>query len=231
MEPKILVVLTSQREIQRSEGKPARLTGWSLFEFAHFFDVLVSKVTFITASPKGGTAPLDPFTIIRHDVSSTNFFDMKWWWHDTANISDFLGRADEFDAIFYPGGHGPMFDIAIDKDSIALIAEFWAKGKVIAAVSHGSAALVNVTLPNGESLLKDKDVTGFSNAEEEADGIAKYMPFMLEDKIIANGANYHKASVLWAPTVCVSGQLITGQNPASARGVGEAVVEALGTSN
>lgn len=121
-----------------------------------------------------------------------------------------------------------MFDLATDKDSIALVNEFWAKGKVTAAVCHGPAAFVNVTLPNGENILKGKDVSAFTNAEEDATGMSKYMPFMLEDKIKEDGASFHKASELWAPTVCVSGKLITGQNPSSAKGVGEAIATALG---
>lgn len=183
-------------------------------------------------SPKGGLSPLDPHSLepwIQDDSSSATFYSTKKaLWENTAKISDFLGRADEFDALFYPGGHAPMFDLATDADSIALINEFWAKGKVTAAVCHGPAAFVNVTLPGGDNIMKGKDVSAFSSAEEDAMDMSKYMPFVLEDKIKADGAVYHKADDLWAPTVCVSGKLITGQNPASAKGVGEAIAKALG---
>ncbi|KAF3055798.1 hypothetical protein GL218_06881 [Daldinia childiae] len=232
MAPKVLVVLTSYGEILDSAGKPVQKTGWYLPEFAHPYEILSKKCELVIASPKGGVAPLDPNSLqpwIKDDSSSIDFFNnKKSLWENTAKISDFLGRADEFDAIFYPGGHGPMFDLATDKDSIALINEFWAKGKVTAAVCHGPAVFVNVTLPSGENILKGKDVSAFSNAEEDASGMTKLMPFMLEDKIKETGASFHKASELWGPTVRVSGKLITGQNPSSAKGVGEAIATALG---
>ncbi|KAI1465815.1 ThiJ/PfpI family protein [Daldinia caldariorum] len=231
MAPKVLVVLTSYGEILDSAGKPIQKTGWYLPEFAHPYDVLSPKCEIIVASPKGGTAPLDPNSLqpwIKDDSSSANFFNnKKSLWEYTSKVSDFLGRVDEFDALFYPGGHGPMFDLATDKDSIALVNQFWAKGKVVAAVCHGPAAFVNVTLPNGENIMKGKEVSAFSNAEEDSVGMSKYMPFMLEDKINEKGAIYQKA-LPWAPCVRVAGKLITGQNPNSAKGVGEAIATALG---
>lgn len=184
------------------------------------------------ASPKGGVSPLDPHSLqpwIQDDSSSASFYNTKKaLWENTAKVSEFLGRADEFDAIFFPGGHAPMFDLATDEDSIALIGEFWAKGKVTAAVCHGPAAFVNVALPGGGNIMEGRDVSGFSSAEEDAMDMSKYMPFVLEDKMKADGGVYHKAADLWAPTVCVSGKLITGQNPASAKGVGEAIAKTLG---
>ncbi|OTA55486.1 ThiJ/PfpI family protein [Hypoxylon sp. EC38] len=232
MAPKILIVLTSCGEIPGPDGKPVQKTGWYLPEFAHPYDILSPKCEIVIASPKGGEAPLDPNSLqpwIQQDSSSADFYNnKKSLWENTAKISDFLGRADEFDAIFFPGGHGPMFDLATDKDSIALISEFWSKGKVTAAVCHGPVAFVNVKLPSGESLLKGKDVSAFTSAEEDSVGMSKYMPFVLEDKIKETGANFKKASEPWAPTVCVAGKLITGQNPASAKGVGEAIAKALG---
>ncbi|KAI1400486.1 ThiJ/PfpI family protein [Hypoxylon fuscum] len=232
MAPKVLVILTSYGEILDSDGKAIQKTGWYLPEFGHPYDILAPKCELVIASPKGGVAPLDPSSLqpwIQDDAPSASFYNTKKaLWENTAKISDFLGRADEFAAVFYPGGHGPMFDIATDADSIALIAEFWTKGKVVAAVCHGPAAFVNVTLPGGEHILKGKDVSGFSSAEEDAVGMSQYMPFVLEDKIKAGGAVYHKAPEMWAPTVRVDGKLITGQNPASAKGVGEAIAVALG---
>ncbi|KAI1390328.1 ThiJ/PfpI family protein [Hypoxylon trugodes] len=232
MTPKVLIVLTSFGDILDSTGKSVRQTGWYLPELAHPYEILSGKAELVIASPKGGVAPLDPNSLqpwVQDDESSANFFNTKKAvWENTAKILDFLGRADEFEAIFYPGGHGPMFDLAINQDSIALISEFWTKGKVVAAVCHGPAAFVNVKLPNsGEYILKGKNVSAFSSAEEYAMDMSKYMPFVLEDKINADGAIYHKASELWAATVQVSGNLITGQNPASAKGVGEAIAKAL----
>ncbi|KAI1802401.1 ThiJ/PfpI family protein [Daldinia bambusicola] len=232
MAPKVLVVLTSYGEILDSAGKPIQKTGWYLPEFAHPYDVLAPKCDVVVVSPKGGEAPLDPNSLqpwIKEDSSSAKFFnEKKSLWENTGKISDYLSRVDEFDALFFPGGHGPMFDLATDKDSIALINEFWAKGKVVAAVCHGPAAFVNVKLPNGENIMKGKEVSGFSNAEEDAAGMTKHMPFLLEDKIKEGGAIFQKASEPWAPTVRVAGKLITGQNPNSAKGVGEAIATALG---
>ncbi|OTB11590.1 hypothetical protein K445DRAFT_77646 [Daldinia sp. EC12] len=213
MAPKVLVVLTSHGEILDSSGKPIQKTGWYLPEFAHPYDVLAPKCEIVVASPKGGAAPLDPNSLqpwVKDDSSSANFFnDKKSLWENTAKVSDFLGRADEFDALLTPA------------------ATFWAKGKVVAAVCHGPAAFVNVTLPSGENIMKGKEVSAFSNAEEDAVGMSKYMPFALEDKIKEDGAIFQKASEPWAPTVRVSGKLITGQNPNSAKGVGEAIASAL----
>ncbi|KAI1376404.1 ThiJ/PfpI family protein [Hypoxylon crocopeplum] len=232
MAPKVLIVLTSYGKILDSDGKPIQETGWYLPELAHPYEVLAPKCELVIASPKGGAAPLDPHSLqpwIQDDSSSASFHSSKKaLWEHTAKISDFLGRADEFDAVFYPGGHGPMFDIATDAASIALVGEFWAKGKVAAAVCHGPAAFVNVTLPGGDNIMKGKQVSGFTSAEEDAMDMSKYMPFVLEDKMKADGGVFHKAAELWGPKVCVDGNLITGQNPSSAKGVGEAIAKALG---
>ncbi|KAI2618414.1 ThiJ/PfpI family protein [Hypoxylon sp. NC1633] len=233
MAPKVLVVLTSYGEMVDSDGKPFRQTGWYLPEFAHPYEVLSPKCELVVASPKGGVAPLDPHSLqpwIQDDASSASFHSgKKALWENTAKISEFLGRAGEFDAVFYPGGHGPMFDLATDPDSIALVAEFWAKGKVVSAVCHGPAAFVNVVDPaTGENIMKGRDVSGFTSAEEDAMELSKYMPFVLEDKMKAGGGVFRKAAEMWAATVCVDGKLITGQNPSSAKGVGEAIAKALG---
>lgn len=141
----------------------------------------------------------------------------------------FLGKASEFDAIFFPGGHGPMFDLVDDKVSQRLIAEFFLAGKVVAAVCHGPIAFANVEV-NGKPLLEGRKATGFSNEEESIIGLTSAMPKLLEDAINEAGGTYSKASKPWAEHVVVDGQLITGQNPASALGVGEALAKALGKS-
>ncbi|KAK3687709.1 DJ-1/PfpI family protein [Podospora appendiculata] len=230
MARKILIVLTSHKELGNS-GKP---TGWYLPELAHPYDIFKAadyEMTF--ASPLGGVAPLDPGSVeaFAQDASSVSFVqNHAALWENTAKLSSFLGKADEFDALFYPGGHGPMFDLAVDADSQQLIAEFVAKGKVVSAVCHGPAVFVNVALPGtGEPLLKGKEVTGFSNVEEDQAQKTEYMPFLLEDRLNeVSGGKYVKAAEPWGVKVVVDGKLITGQNPASAHGVGEAIVKAVG---
>ncbi|KAI1349013.1 DJ-1/PfpI family protein [Xylaria sp. FL0043] len=231
MAPKVLVVLTSFGHIEAA-NKP---TGWFLPELSHPYDVLTrAGVEIVTASPKGGVAPLDPGSVemSKEDVSAQAFArEKKAVWEQTQPLSSFKGRADEFAALFYPGGHGPMFDLVDDADSIAVIEEFASKGKVVAAVCHGPAVFVNAKRKeDGKPLLADREATGFSNAEEDAVGMSQYMPFMLEDRIKAVGAKYKKAEQPWGELVLVQdgGKLITGQNPASAKGVGEAILKAIG---
>ncbi|KAK4189478.1 class I glutamine amidotransferase-like protein [Podospora australis] len=226
MAPKVLIVLSSHSEL----GTTGKKTGWYLSEFAHPYKVLKDAgVSMTIASPSGGAAPLDPSSVeaAKDDSVSVDFLhNNSALWEVTHKVSDFLGKADEFDAIFFPGGHGPMFDLPLDKDSNALIKEFWEKEKVVSAVCHGPAALVNVKLGNGELLLKGKQVTGFSNSEEDAVGLSSQMPFLLEDKLKEAGTKYDKTGD-WGEKVIVDGRLITGQNPASAHGVGEAILKAI----
>lgn len=181
------------------------------------------------ASPAGGEAPLDPASVepFKSDEGAVAFLQKKHLWENTAKLATFLGHADDFDAIFYPGGHGPMFDLAVAHNSQKLIAEFAEKGKVLSAVCHGPAAFVNVKLSDGKHLLEGKTVTGFTNVEEEQVGLTKVVPFLLEDALIKAGAKVEKADEPWGEKVVVDGKLITGQNPASAKAVGEAIVKAL----
>ncbi|KAI1432963.1 ThiJ/PfpI family protein [Xylaria sp. CBS 124048] len=229
MAPKVLVVLTSYGHIEAANHP----TGWYLPELSHPYDVLVGAgVEIETASPKGGVAPLDPGSVemFKADASAQAFLNnKKAVWEQTKPLAGYRGRAAEFDALFYPGGHGPMFDLVDDADSIAVIEEFAAAGKVVAAVCHGPVVFLNAK-KDGKALLQGKDATGFSNVEEDVAGMTKYMPFLLEDRIKAVGANYKKADQPWGELVIVEdgGKLITGQNPASAKGVGEAIVKALG---
>ncbi|KAI1117654.1 DJ-1/PfpI family protein [Nemania sp. NC0429] len=229
MAPKVLVVLTSIDRIEAAD-KP---TGWYLTEFSHPYDILVGAgVEIITASPKGGIAPLEPASVAaaKDDASAQAFLSQKRAvWEQTQRLSNFRGRADEFAALFYPGGHGPMFDLVDDGDSIAVIEEFVAKGKPVAAVCHGPVVFVNAKKPDGTPLLAGREATGFSNAEEDVIGMSKFMPFLLEDRIRSVGATFRKAGDPWGELVVVEdgGKLITGQNPASAKGVGEAIVKAI----
>ncbi|KAL0632614.1 hypothetical protein Q9L58_008504 [Maublancomyces gigas] len=228
--PKILFVLTSHGKLGDT-GKP---TGWYLPEFAHPYHILKLYTSITVASPAGGEAPLDPSSVemFKEDKTSQDFLkaDEKVY-KESQVLSTFTGRAYEFDAIFFVGGHGPLFDLTDNPISKALIAEFHTAGKIIAAVCHGSAALLNVKLENGEYLLKDQPVTGFSNDEEDTIGLSSVVPFMLETELEKrSGGMYKKATVLWGEKVAIGhgGKLITGQNPASAGLVGETIKKALG---
>lgn len=225
MAPKILVVLTSADKFEAIDHP----TGWYLPEFAHPYEVLSPKAEIVVASPKGGAAPLDPGSVeMFKDETSQNFLkDKKALWENTTPIKDFLGRANEFAAVFYPGGHGPMFDLATDKDSIQLIQEFWAAGKPVAAVCHGPAAFINVKI-DGQPLVKGKKVTAFTNEEEEAVKLTQVVPFALETVLKDAGAEFVNAGEAWGEKAVTDGKLITGQNPASGFAVGKALVEALG---
>ncbi|KAF3390243.1 Glyoxalase 3 [Penicillium rolfsii] len=234
MAPKVLVVLTSANEIPKIQ-KP---TGWYLPEFAHPWEVLHDKVSLTIASPKGGEAPLDPSSVemFKSDATSTKFLsEQKALWTNTHKLSDVLARADEFDALFYVGGHGPMFDLTTDSTSLALIQTFAAAKKPVAAVCHGPCVFLNATSPSGVPLISGATVTGFSNVEEDQVQLSDAMPFMLETELQkVSGGGYVKADEPWGEKVVVSktaglgGVLITGQNPASATGVGEAILKALG---
>ncbi|MCJ1391290.1 hypothetical protein MMC18_004153 [Xylographa bjoerkii] len=226
-QPKVLFVLTSHSKLGDT-GKP---TGWYLPEFAHPYDVLAPHTHITIASPAGGEAPLDPSSIDKSDKSSTAFLENKEaLWKQTEKLSSFVGRAKEFDAIFYVGGHGPMFDLATDETSHKVIREFYEAGRIVAAVCHGPAALVNAKLSDGSYLIGDSPVTGFSNDEEDAVGLTSAMPFQLETELNKNsGGHFQKAKEAWAEKVVIAkgGRLITGQNPASAKAVGEAIYEAI----
>ncbi|KAJ4422313.1 hypothetical protein N0V82_003069 [Gnomoniopsis sp. IMI 355080] len=228
MAPKILIVLTSHDQLG-SSGKP---TGWYLPELAHPYDAFIKAGAELTfASPKGGLAPLDPASVemFKEDASSQAFLkDHKNLWENTKPLSEFASAADSYDAIFYPGGHGPMFDLANDATSQKLIASFAEKGKPVAAVCHGPAAFVNVKLSNGKHLLEGKEVTGFSNTEEDQVQLSALMPFMLEDKLKEVGGKYVKAAEPWGEKTVVDGNVLTGQNPSSAHKIGEDVLKAIG---
>ncbi|KAL4788845.1 class I glutamine amidotransferase-like protein [Aspergillus venezuelensis] len=233
MAPKVLVVLTSFDKIEANNHQ----TGWYLPEFAHPWEVLHSKTELTIASPNGGAAPLDPSSVkmFENDPVSTKFLkEQEALWKNTVKLEDVLPRASEFDAIFYVGGHGPMFDLTTDKTSISLIQTFANARKPVAAVCHGPCVFLNVTTPSGASILSGAEVTGFSNTEEDQVDLSKVMPFMLETELgKKSGGKYVKADQPWGEKVVVSkvselgGPLITGQNPASATGVGEAILKAL----
>ncbi|KAL3426697.1 ThiJ/PfpI family protein [Phlyctema vagabunda] len=223
-QPKVLFVLTSHSKM----GDTGNPTGWYLPEFAHPYEVLSPVAKIDIASPNGGEAPLDPSSVeaSKDDSVSTTFLKTKEsLWKSTQKLSSFVGKAAEYDAIFFVGGHGPMWDLSVDSTSHKIIQEFYDNKKVISAVCHGPAALAKVQFTNGKSLLDGEPVTGFSNTEEDAVGLTAAMPFSLEDELNkSSGGNYKKVGD-WGVNVIVArgGLLITGQNPASAGGVGEAI--------
>ncbi|KZM25508.1 uncharacterized protein EKO05_0008962 [Ascochyta rabiei] len=227
MAPKILFVLTSHNKL----GKLDKPTGWYLPELAHPYHVLHSKAEITVASPKGGESPLDPASVeaAKDDVSVNFLKNNESVWKNTQKLDQFVGKAKDFDAIFYVGGHGPMFDLVDSPTSQQLIREFWEADKIVSAVCHAPAVFYDAKLSDGSLLLAGKEVTGFSNAEEEQAGLSDAVPFLPENALQkASGGKYVKAAEPWAEKVVVTGRLITGQNPASATAVGEALAKALG---
>lgn len=223
---KILIVLTSHSEM----GNSGKKTGFWIEEFTTPYYVLADAGADITiASPKGGQPPVDPKSELADaQTPSTERFYKDNVLIDKVAYSFKLSevKQEDFDAVFYPGGHGPLWDLATDKDSIQLIEAFYNHKKPIAFVCHAPAALVNVKTKNGESLVKGKELTGFSNTEEEAVKLTKVVPFLLEDELKKHGALYSKGND-WASYVKQDGLLITGQNPASSGAVAELLLKTL----
>lgn len=223
---KILIVLTSHSEM----GNSGKKTGFWIEEFTTPYYVLADAGADITiASPKGGQPPVDPKSELADaQTPSTERFYKDNVLIDKVAYSFKLSevKQEDFDAVFYPGGHGPLWDLATDKDSIQLIEAFYNHKKPIAFVCHAPAALVNVKIKNGESLVKGKELTGFSNTEEEAVKLTKVVPFLLEDELKKHGALYSKGSD-WASYVKQDGLLITGQNPASSGAVAQLLLKTL----
>ncbi|KAH6866238.1 class I glutamine amidotransferase-like protein [Thelonectria olida] len=225
--PQLLVVLTSQGVIPTRDNMK---TGWYLPELVHPYKDLISHIELTMASPKGGEAPIDPYSIedSKNDEACQEFLREKQnLWKNTTKLESFLGRSSEYAGVFFVGGHGPMFDLAVDSTSHALIREFYESGKIVSAVCHGPAALVNVKLSDGTYMVKGQTVTGFSNAEEDAYQFTDAMPFLLEDELRNHGGKYEKADQLFGVKVVVSGNLVTGQNPLSAGAIGKTLVEVI----
>ena len=210
----VLFVLTSHDQL----GDTGKKTGFWLEEFAAPYYLLKDAGAEVTlASPKGGEPPLDPKSALPENVTeSTKRFRtdplVQAALANTMRLEDV--SADDYDAVFYPGGHGTMWDLPNHVASIALLEAFIRAGKPIGAVCHAPGALVNVRQPDGEYLIKRKHVTGFANSEEEAVGLSEVVPFLLEERLRESGGLYSKGAD-WAPYVQVDGKLVTGQNPAS----------------
>jgi putative intracellular protease/amidase len=222
----ILMVLTSHDQL----GDTGRKTGFWLEEFAApYYTFLDAGAVVTIASPKGGMPPMDPQSDLPEaETDFTHRFkaDLAAQSALAASVKLNAVQASDFDAIFYPGGHGPMWDLAADAHSIALIETLYAAGKPVAAVCHGPAVLTRATF-NHQPIVKGKRVTGFSDTEEAAAGLTKLVPFLLEDELKRLGGRYEKADD-WQSLAIVDGHLITGQNPASSRDVAQALLTCLG---
>ena len=211
---KILMVLTSHDKL----GDTGHKTGFWLEEFAAPYYVLRDAGAEITlASPKGGQPPLDPKSAEPDaQTEATSRFDAdehaKGLLANTVRLSEV--SAADFDAVFYPGGHGPLWDLHDNADSLALLNAFAKADKPIGAVCHAPAVLLNARAADGEYLVGAKRVTGFSNSEEDGVGLSEVVPFLLEDALKEKGGVYSKGED-WGEYVLVDGLLVTGQNPAS----------------
>jgi len=223
---KILMVLTSHAEL----GNTGKKTGFWLEEFAAPYYVFTDAGASVTiASPAGGQPPLDPKSDQPEFQTelTARFKSDKAAQQALANTVKLeTVSQDEFDSVFYPGGHGPLWDLAESADSIALIESFVRAQKPISFVCHAPGVLRHVKAENGALLIKGRNLTGFTNGEEEGVGLTEVVPFLIEDEFIAAGANYSKGPD-WQPYVVEDGNLITGQNPASSKAVASALVKKL----
>ena len=222
---KILMVLTSHDQL----GNTGRKTGFWLEEFAApYFVFKDAGVELTLSSPKGGQPPLDP----KSDMPENQTPAMARFKKDataqealanTVKLADM--KSQDFDTVFYPGGHGPMWDLAESPVSIALLESFYNSGKPIALVCHSPGVLRHV-MYQGEPLVKGKRVTGFTNEEEEVMQLTHVVPFLVEDELRRLGSKFEKLPV-WQPFSVVDGRLITGQNPASSTSAAQALMKLL----
>jgi putative intracellular protease/amidase len=223
---KVLMVLTSHDQL----GNTGRKTGFWLEEMAAPYYVFKDAGAPITlASPKGGRPPLDPKSQDpRFQTDITRRFEKDA--AAEAQLDKTLRldsvRQENYDTVFYPGGHGPMWDLAEDKNSIRLIESFLAAGKPVALVCHAPGALRHVTTPKGKPVVENKNVTGFTDGEEEEMGLTKVVPFLVEDELMRLGAIFSKVKN-WGVHTVKHGQLITGQNPASSGPAAKLLIETL----
>lgn len=222
----VLMVLTSHDVL----GDTGRKTGFWLEEFAAPYYVLRDAGAGVTlASPRGGQPPLDPTS----DAAEAQTDDTRRFKAD-AEAQTALAHtvklaavdADSFDAVFYPGGHGPLWDLAGDPSSIRLVEAFARSGRPIGAVCHAPAIFRHTKGEDGRSLVAGRHVTGFSDTEEEAAGLTDVVPFLVEDMLVANGGLYERAAD-WRPHVVIDGRLVTGQNPASSGDAARAMLKML----
>lgn len=223
---KIVMVLTSHSEL----GNTGKKTGFWIEEFAApYYIFLDAGVSITIASPKGGQPPIDPSSdTADNQTPATIRFkadqDLQNILSETKVLSTI--SADDYDALFFPGGHGPLWDLTNDADSIQLIEHFWSSKKPVAAVCHAPAVFLNVKDAAGEPLVKGKNVTGFTNSEEAAVQLTDVVPFLLEDELKNKGGIYTKKED-WASHIVKDGLLITGQNPASSEAAAKELLKIL----
>ena len=214
MTKKILMVLTSHDEL----GNTGQKTGFWVEEFAAPYYAFIDAGAEVTiASPQGGQAPIDPTSKLEDfQTEATDRYDNDAAAQAKISATVKLSSVNEsdFDGVFYPGGHGPLWDLTDNTDSISLLESFLNAGKAVATVCHASAALLNVKQASGEFAIKGKAVTGFTNSEEEAVELTEVVPFLLENELIKRGGEYQKAED-WHAFAVQDGLIITGQNPAS----------------
>jgi putative intracellular protease/amidase len=223
---KIVMVLTSHNQL----GNTGRKTGFWLEEFAApYFVFRDAGVELTLASPKGGQPPVDP----KSDLPENQTPAMARFKQDAKAQKELSQtvkldtiKAEDYDTVFYPGGHGPMWDLAESPVSIALLESFYNSGKPIALVCHSPGVLHRVTY-KGEPLVKGKRVTGFTNGEEAEVQLTHIVPFLVEDELKRLGAHFEKVAN-WQPFSIVDGRLITGQNPASSTGTAQALLKLIG---
>src|SRR3974390_1079590 len=223
---KALIVITSHDQL----GNTGRKTGFWLEELAApYYDFKDSDVEITLASPKGGRPPLDPKSNepnFRTELTLRFEKDAAAEAQLDATVRLDSVKQDDFDTIFYPGGHGPMWDLAEDTHSIKLIDSFIAAGKPVGIVCHSTGALHHVKTTDGKLLVQGKEVTGFTNGEEEEMGLTKVVPFLVEDEMLKLGAVFSKKAN-WEVHVVSDGLLITGQNPASSGPTAKALMAAV----
>jgi putative intracellular protease/amidase len=223
---KVLIVLTSHDQL----GNTGRKTGFWLEELAApYYAFKDAGAEIVLASPKGGRPPLDPKSNEPDSqTDSTRRFEADAGAMAQLASTVPLGSVSQadFDTVFYPGGHGPLWDLAEDRDSIALIESFLAAGKPVALVCHAPGVLRHVRTPDGRPLVEGKKVTGFTNSEEAAVGLTDVVPFLVEDELKAKGGMYSKGED-WASYVVRDGLLITGQNPGSSAEAATVLLERL----
>src|SRR5215468_1616767 len=223
---KILMVLTSHDKL----GNTGRKTGFWLEEFAApYYTFKEAGAEIVIASPKGGQPPLDP----KSDEPNFQTDLTRRFQADAAATAQLARtvrldsvREEDFDTVFYPGGHGPMWDLVEDPSSVKLLESFLAAGKSFAVVCHSTGALRHVRTPDGKPFLEGKEVTGFTDGEEEDVGLTKVVPFLVEDEVMRLGATFSKVKN-WGVHTVADGQLITGQNPASSGPAAKVLIEIL----
>lgn len=223
---KILMILTSHKELNNTDST----TGVWLGEFTDpYYEFLDQGYEVVLASPQGGEPPIDPRSQLTENITPSNRRfkkdekaqkDFKF----TRTLSEL--KAEDFDAVFYPGGHGPMWDLAQDDDNVNLLLDFYRHEKPIGAICHGPAGLIKAAIRE-PAILQNKEVTAFSNAEEKLVGLKDNIPFSLEDRLKQLGSKYSSATVPFTSKVKVDGKLVTGQNPASAGKAAKELIKIL----